>query len=98
MAKWILLATAALLTGCDQARPAAPAGHAENGRYMIVPVAPEVRVPGPEGGPGAMPEVWRLDTQTGALDICYQQEGVKCSQAKLPNMPSAGWGPVTVKP
>ena len=47
------------------------------GRWQMVAVPPGSKIPGTEFGMSP-PAIWRLDTQTGNLEFCYQDGGIKC--------------------
>lgn len=85
------LMAALVLTSCDQQRKSTTAplpANSEFGRWVVVPAASE---PYLAGNPKNIPlfSAWRLDTKTGALEMCNYDPGgdsglpenVNCSKA-----------------
>ena len=50
----------------------------QTARWIVVPIPNGIKV---EPSPVAQPGVWRLDTRTGALQLCYYNGvgGINCS-------------------
>lgn len=63
--------------GTSKAQPTNQPSLDPPGKWMIVPMPSGIKVP---PAPNAEPGVWRLNTQTGALQFCYYNlGGIRCS-------------------
>jgi hypothetical protein len=77
------LIVTSFVVGCGPAKHA-PSHNAlpEAGRWMIVAVPAGVDVPRSLGRTPAA--VWRLNTQTGALEFCYLTDKIDCGPINRP--------------
>lgn len=81
--------TLATLTGCNQSPVAPPVSdEPPNGRWQIVAAPEGTDVPSTIIGlpPTRRAAVWRLDTQSGGLEFCYEDTGVKCGLSDRPQL------------
>jgi len=71
------------LAGCGPGKTGAARDNSVTpGRWLMVAVPPGVDVPGRfERTPAA---VWRMDTETGALEFCYLADKISCGPVNRP--------------
>ena len=84
MAKVVAMIGSFVVSACDHPQ-AARSDEQPNSRWQIVSVPAGSKVPGMEFGMSP-PAVWRLDTQTGKLEFCYQDGGIKCGLPDSPHL------------
>jgi hypothetical protein len=82
-----MIVSCAALAACNQTPVNAPkSDEPPTGRWQIVAAPEGAEVFGTVVGlpPSKHAAVWRLDTQSGALEFCYEDGGVKCGIADRP--------------
>lgn len=86
----ILAIASTIVTGCDRlpnsgATSSEPPEQRYMGRWQVIAAPGGVEVITNAYLPAkTQPAAWRLDTETGALELCYENGGVKCGIADIP--------------